>query len=336
MNKYLIRILAVILPLCVLFGVGGALATWQYAGLKADSASGEIPFKMNTFTFWEGAEILPNEDGESHITLIDKLLNGTDTVGTTVGINNPDSAISQNLENRLNGGLWGMFNKTDYYGSMDGSILDASIDMEGVFNTDTLGLDFIIQYIDDLTYYIFTTSIDLGESGAPNVALGEQIYPIYRTIVTRENTSSDFVVKSTDIGHATSSYYEQLSSSAWLHDQTVPAFDVDSWKASKDVPIGTSSENAIWTFVGDTPAAIADDAVSKVWFMLDDVGQRTVTSENLQAEITVRDANGNIVAESEKVTVDNKLVVTVDFTVEENSVIYLEFTGSNYIRFTVN
>ncbi len=336
MNKYIIRTIAVILPLFLLLFVGGTLAAWNYAGIQADSAQGEIGFRMNTFTFWEGADILPNEEGESHVTLINNLINGTDSTGADVGLNNPQSAISQNLENRLNGGLWGLFNESDYYGSMDGTILDQNIDMEGVFNTDTLGLSFIVQVIDDLTYYIFTTNVDLGKSGAPNIALGERIYPIYRSVIVRENTSSDFVVTSTDVGSAPSSYYKQLTNSAWLHDQTVPAFDVDNWRSCDDLPIGTSPENAIWTFAGDTTSASADDAESNVYFKLDDAGERTVTTENLHAEITVTNESGAVVAVSKSLTVDGKLVVTVSFTIEAGAVYYLNFTGSNYILFTVN
>ncbi len=336
MKKSLFRTLFVILPFSILMLFGGVFATWSYAGLQANDANTDIPFQMNTFTFWEGAEILPNEEGESHVTLINNLLNGTDANGTEVGLNNPNSAVSQNLENRLNGGLWGLFNKTDHYGSMDGSILDNQVDMEGLFNTDTLGLNFIIQVIDDLTYYIFTTSVDMGASRAPNVPIGEQIYPIYRTVATRVNTSSDFVVQSTAIGHATSKYYEQLSGIGFLHDQYVPSFDVDTWVSCEQSPIGTSKENAIRTFVGDTPSADMPDAQSFAHFKLSGAGERIIQSPNIQAEITVRDSNDNVVAVSQKITVDNNLVVQVAFTAEENQTYYLELTGSNYIQFTVS
>ncbi len=335
MSKYLLRLIAVILPICLIFSIGGAFAAWHYAGLQATDVKNEIGFYMNTFTFWEGADILPNEEGENHLELINNLLNGKDATGDDVGLNNPNSAISRNLSNRLNGGLWGLFNKSDHYGSMDETILDANIDMEGVFSTDTLGLEFIIQVVDDLTYYIFTTSVDLGNSGAPNVAIGQEVYPIYRSVIVRENTSSDFKAISTEIGHATSAYYTQLSNSSWLHDQTVPSFDVDTWKSCADTPIGNSRSNAIWTFAGDIPSAFADDANSFVYFRLDDAGNRTVTSENLHAEIKVTDQNGNVLAESAQKTVDGKLVVTVSFTIDAGDILYLEFTGSNYIRFEV-
>ncbi len=336
MNKHFLKNLNIVLLLLLALSIGGSFAAWQYAGLQSNSSENEMKFHINTFTYWEGAEILPNEEGESHVSLINNLVNGTDSSGADVGLNNPNSALNQNLENRLNGGPFGIFNRSDCYGSMDGTILDQNIDMEGVFNTDTLGLSFIIQVIDDLTYYVFTTSVDLGESGKPNVALGERIYPIYRSVLVRESTSADFVVQSTQVGSAKSSYYKQLSNSAWLHDQTVPAFDVESWQAYEDEPMGTSNANAIWTFAGDNSAASAEDAVSTVYFKLDDAGARTITSENLHAEITVKNASGEVVAKSQALTVNDKLVVTVSFTIPDNEVYYLEFTGSNYIQFTVN
>ncbi len=326
---------AVLVGLCALLPIGGAIATWQYAGLQALDAQTDIAFQMNTFTFWQGAETLPNEEGESHVTLINNLLNGVDENGTLVGLNNPDSAISQNLENRLNGGLWGMFNKTDYYGSMDGSILDEQVDMEGLFNTDTLGLDFIVQVVDDLTYYIFTTSVDMGTSGAPNIALGEEIYPIYRSIAKRATTSSKFEMVSTAVGHAPSMYYEQLSGWGILHDQTVPSFDVKQWTSCEDEPIGTTRDNAVWTFVGDTPSATVDDETSAMYFQMRAEGDRTITSENMQAEFTVTDAQGSVVAVSEQVTVDMRLFVQVTFTATAGETYYIQVTGASYIQFTI-
>ncbi len=336
MKNILKRSIFVILPLLLILSIGGSFATWYYAGAHVEDARGEVDFRMNTFTYWEGAEILPNEDGESHVMLINNLLNGKDSFGADVGLNNPNSAISQNLENRLNGGLWGMFNKTDHYGSMDGSILDETIDMEGVFNTDTLGLSFIIQIIDDNTCYIFTTNVELGESRTPNIPIGDRIYPIYRSVAVRENTSSDYVVQSTAVGSAPSSYYEQLSGWGILHDQYVPSFDVDRWESFEDMPMGRSVDEAIWTFAGDSSAAFADDAETLVYYKLDDAGERTVTSDNPYAQIRVLDGGGNAVAQSSRLTVDGVLTVSVSFTLPEDSVYYLEFIGSNYIKFTVS
>ena len=82
----------------------------------------------------------------------------------------------------------------------------------------------------DTLYYIFTTSLDLGERRNPTYAIGSTISPIYRTTVIKENGT--WVATKTEEGSATSAYYEESQPNILINTSRIPSFEPDSWKAT--------------------------------------------------------------------------------------------------------
>ncbi len=321
------RILTIVIPIVLLVSVGGTFATWSFAGVQSPSLDTTFDFGVGRYV-WDGSEILPDDvEGENHVQLVNDILNATDSNGNPIGLNYPDSALNQNVDNRLNGGAlgWlGIGRAQDYYGSMDGTIIDNSINMEDIFKTETNGLAFIIQVKDELNYYAFTCDVDLGSSGAPNVAIGRTIYPVYRTLLVRSAADAVFVAQSTEIGYATSQYYKQLTGISG--DQRAPSFDVDTWSSAN--PMGTSAQYAIWTFVGDDPVARAENEGDTVYYQIAPAaGSRYVATGNPKGRITVKDASGNVLATSAPTTVDGVDQMRVTFTATANTTYLIEVTG---------
>ena len=143
---------------------------WHYA-MNA-SGSIEVPMSVEVFP-WVGVEQLPSDIlGENHQTLIENILNGTYTdengKETKIGLNNPDSYINNEIQSRANGNFWF---RSDILGSMD---FWERNDIEKFFDTSTTGLAFLLYFPEGSsdTYYLYTTSVDLGES-SPNIPIGE-------------------------------------------------------------------------------------------------------------------------------------------------------------------
>jgi hypothetical protein len=86
--------------------------------------------------------------------------------------------------------------------------------MEQLFGAKALNLTFAIEVVSSTKYYIYTTDVYLGErgklnwlnirteDGKPTVPIGQYIYAIYRTEITRPNTNSDWEIKESRIGQA--------------------------------------------------------------------------------------------------------------------------------------
>lgn len=207
------------LPLLVmmfLLSITGVYAAWLYCEVPLESVSANVNFKMSIFQ-WQGSEILPDDEqtGQAHAVLIDKLINGDG-----VGLNSADSYLNQQISIRAN--FW----RKDTLGSMAVSQGD---ELTNLFDLETENVAFLIQFIDDETYYIFTTSEDLGENGSPNYAIGTTISPIYRTTVKLVNGT--WVANLTEEGSALSAYYEE--SRIFNVNQTkIPSFDPDKWSAN--------------------------------------------------------------------------------------------------------
>lgn len=209
------------LSLCLLIvfimTISASFAAWRYCEMPLSSANGTFIFEMSVF-HWSGSEILPDEEeeGNAHVTLIDNIINGEG-----IGLNYSDSYLNEQIRNRDR--YW----NRDTLGSMaitQGSALD------DLFDLGTENVAFLIQMKSDTTYYIFTTSVELGEKGSPTHSIGSTISPIYRTVVEKQNGT--WVAISTNEGSAKSAYYEE-SQLIFITRSKIPSFDPDSWTANQ-------------------------------------------------------------------------------------------------------
>ena len=215
-STYLSKILPLCLCLILLFSVSGVYATWRYAESSLGSSSDMSPLEMDIF-HWQGSDVLPDEEetGNAHANLIDNLINGE-----RIGLNSPDSYLNEQIAYRED-----RFNR-DTLGSM---AITQGTALTELFDLNTENVTFLIQMVSDTQYYIFTTSLDLGENGSPNYRIGSTISPIYRTTVVK--TNGTWVATATEEGAATSAYYEE-SQYIFITRSKIPSFDPDSWRAT--------------------------------------------------------------------------------------------------------
>lgn len=214
-----------LLILVLSLSVGGAFATWTFADPGCDPVESYSHFK---FMAWTGAEVLPDDDseGDNHRKLIEAILNGTVTNSngtvTGLGLNHPNSYINNEIEDRSTAG-W--FSSSDTLGSMD--FWEAN-DINKYFNTSTENISFVLHFPDGVsdTYYLYTTSEALGSSNSPVTPIGQQIAPIYRTVL-KKNSAGVWEATETKIGSAKSAWYDNRITGSLLK---YPSFDPDSWK----------------------------------------------------------------------------------------------------------
>ena len=208
-TKLLISSLCILLLLVV----PGTYASWIYCTIPLPAADDSVAVSMGVFK-WEGSDVLPDDEegGHAHANLIDRLINGEG-----VGLNTSDSYLNEQIKNR-----------DRYYGrdTLGSMAITQGDSLNSLFDLDTENTAFLIQTKNSSTYYIFTTSVELGEKGSPNYAIGTTISPIYRTTVTKTNGVWTAVV--TEEGTAKSAYYEE---SQWFNitRSKIPSFDPDSW-----------------------------------------------------------------------------------------------------------
>ena len=236
------------------------------------------------FGFWEGAEILPDDVvGENHKTLIDNIL------GSEVGLNNENSSLSENVNNRAERGKY-------TFGSMDAW---DKAEMNQIFGLDAKDLSFMIYSPpeDTSVKYLYTTGCDLGEESyfwqaKNNYPIGERIYPIYRTklvykaVGVDENNNSvyDWVGEKTVLGSAQSEFYDNnLVGSVIVKN---PAFDPttfmptraeDCEEGEEHISPGESIEDAIYIPLGATVDEVADSTDKTYFFKYQAQANGTVT-----------------------------------------------------------
>ncbi len=227
------KLMVLVCLLLIVASVGGVLATWRFAEDPVSTIDDSVPFTLGEFK-WDGSEILPDDvEGEDHAWLIKSLVSGT-SGGKVIGLDNPDSALNEYISDRLAGGLgW----KRDYFGSM---AVTGDEEMEALFGAAAQGLSFIIQVVSSTEYYIYTTSVDLGERGEanwlgtsnktpgkPNVPIGSYVEYVYRTKITRPSTSAPWDIIETKRGKAVSDWYDENRRNANITQ--IPAFDPKTW-----------------------------------------------------------------------------------------------------------
>ena len=231
--KVLSRSLVLVL-LAVLLTTAGTLATWSFS--RPDLPEEEASFAPVLGVFhWDGSDILPDDIvGEDHIWLITNLVDGENSRGEEIGLNNPDSPLNDYINDRLDGGLG--YSGRDYFGSM---AVTGGKDMEELFGADAVNLTFMVYVVSNTEYYIFTTGVDLGERGEPNWLgtsnmtpgrpthpIGTDISPIYRTKLTRASARDDWEIVETKKGKATSCWYDENRRN---NITQIPSFDPKSW-----------------------------------------------------------------------------------------------------------
>lgn len=324
--KTLSAIFVVAIISLVCFFSTSVKGAWHYA--MSEPGSIEIPMDVQVFP-WVGADQLPDDVvGEDHQGLIDKILNGTYTESngkvTQIGLNNPDSYINNEINSRANGNF--LF-RSDILGSMD--FWERS-DIEKFFDIATDGLSFLLYFPEGVsdTYYLYTTSIDLGEqSNSPNIPIGEKIYPVYRTEL-KKNDEGVWIATETKTGYAESAYYQNPITGSWL--VKYPSLDPDSWV---EQDLGTSFDNAIYTYVGETTTAYNKDETTPKYYKVTISSATTirVNSQDSQAKIKVYNSQEKLVTTNGGAQGTNN----VSFRSTRNTTYYIEVSGAKSITFAI-
>lgn len=308
--------------------IASVSATFEYAAYGAESTKNELSFQVAPFN-WEGSEILPdNVQGEDHQTLIDLILN------SDAGLNTSGSYLNEQIDDRKSS-FW----KWDTYGSMD--VYDAA-EMASIFKTETNGLTFLLEFPsnDPNTQYLYTTSVDLGESGyltdqKNNIPTDRNVYAVYRTTLKKNATTGKWEAEKSELGYAQSDWYDNNVLGSWV--AKCPSFDPDTWKAGKQ---GTSSSNSIYTYVGQSTTAYVDTQTEVAWYDLtnSEAGTRTISSYNLNCTIKITNANGRTVYATSSIIKDanGNDMVSVSWNASRNTKYYIQVSGDTSMRFTVS
>ena len=216
MKRALYKWILLLLGFSTLFTSYSVHSSWRYAQEKVAHVT-SIPSKiLNTFEY-APEQVLPDDEiGKNHVVLIENLVSDRN------GLNDPDSYLNEQIKKRQNGSLFKP--KRDTLGSMG---VDQGSELEKLFSLESENLSFLILFVSDTIYYIFTTEVELGENGKPTYTIGSPIDPIYRTIVEKINDT--WVTQTSAKGYALSAYYEE---SNLLGNVTkIPSFDPDTWAA---------------------------------------------------------------------------------------------------------
>lgn len=213
MKRTLLKWILLSLGTIMLITTNSAYPTWLYAQQAIAEISQTFSKKIKPFEY-APEEVLPEEEeGKNQVVLVQNLVEGEN------GLNKLGSYLNQQITLRK----W-IFRK-DTLGSMG---VDQKTELENLFSLESQNLSFLIQFVDDDTYYIFTTEVDLGENGSPNYAIETYIAPIYRTIVKKIN--GKWEAQTSAKGYAESAYYDE--SNLWgNHVTKIPSFDPDTWEA---------------------------------------------------------------------------------------------------------
>ena len=336
------------LLLCLLLGatvtVGGGYATWKYAHPVINAEERTLNINLMQFE-WVGSEDLPTDvEGQNHLELVTRLLVGTDENGNVIGLNNPNSQLNTYVNNRVNGGY------ADYFGSV---AVTGGSEMAKLFDASTSNITFFIEHVSGTEYYIYTTSVYLGERGQsawqwdrlvntkegnPSISIGEWVYPVYKTKIARSSSSEDWTLEQTWTGRAKSDWYDENQSAAYQNATQIPALDLDTWE---EYTMGGSKKDAIWTFVGDVGAMYTETPETPVWYQIKPKSAGTVTlvSTNMNALIKVYNENNQSSAIASSVfSVDGngENIVKASWNVSAGTKYYITIEGARSVPFTIS
>ncbi len=282
-GKLTIRIITVLCLVVTVLSSVGVYATWHYAQGTAQEVSTKLTAGLGTLV-WEGSEALPDDvQGENHHALIQTILNGVTEDGVSLGLNDPNSYLSKEIDTRSSNWL---FSSTTL-GSMD---YWERADIEKYFDLETENLTFLLYFpegVDD-TYYLYTMNIELGGQNAPNIPIGEYVYPVYRTILQKDSVSGRYEAIRSEIGYAESAYYSNpITGSIFVK---YPSIAPNSWLAGN---LGTGKRDAIYTYLGETQTAYPTNDTPTRYYKITATSNATyaVTSTNEKCTISVYTSN---------------------------------------------
>lgn len=325
--KYLSFIVALVLFLGFIIGAPFVKAEWKYS----EAISADISLDINVVVMpWEGADELPNQSeyGNNHKILINNVLNGTYVSGNTtqsIGLNTPDSYLVQEIEKRKDI----TYRDADQLGSMD---LWQSDRINEFFNLSegSNKVEFILKFPDgsDDTYYLYSTSLNLGDGWSLEIPSGTYIFPVYKTTL-KKNSEGVWEAISTEVGSAKSARYSNPYTGLALGN----AFDTNSWVKGR---IGTSFDDAIYTKLNyGMPVETHNDSDETYYYYeSSSTNNVTVTVQNsTKAVVYVYDSNGNLVTTRNNTSQGSQ---TVTFKPSRNTKYYVKVTGDTYCVFTIS
>lgn len=321
----LFRGMSLLITMVLLLSVGGVYATWHYAREQCTPVQAVLPLEIFP---WQGSEVLPEDDqvGKNHKNLIEIILNGslTNSNGTVtpLGLNYADSYLNSEIEDRAEGSWWAT---SDTLGSMD---FWESADINNYFNTSNENISFVLYFPDGVadTYYLYTTDVELESGNNPNISIGEPIYPIYQTVLTK-NAQGVWEATDTKVGYAESDWYDNRITGSLLR---YPSFDPATWVEGE---LGTTQNTAIWAYKGQTSTIQPTDKNAPVYYRLqsDTDASYTVYSAATAVKITVTDKNGKAVAVTDGAQDSNRVV----FTAKAGTLYYVILSGADTITFNI-
>ena len=324
--RYFTLVLVALLVTVFAFGTSPVMAEWVYG----EALSADINLDVNVVVMpWEGADELPNQSeyGNNHKVLIENVLNGTYVSGgqtQNIGLNTENSYLANEIQSRKNIS----YRDANQLGSMDIWQSDR-INEFFELSVGTNRVEFILKFPDgsDDTYYLYSTSLNLGDGWSPEIPVGTFIYPVYKTTLQR-NSDGVWEAISTEIGSAKSARYNNPYTGLALGN----AFDTNSWVKGK---IGTSMENAIYTKLNYAMPVESHNDTDETYYYYDSTSTSEV-SVNVQnsskAVVYVYDSNGKLVSTRSNTTQGTNKVT---FKPSRNARYYVKVTGDVYCTFTI-
>lgn len=303
-NSYIYKIKLILLFLVLSFflSVGSVFGVWEW-GKKVSAKTTDIPIILNKFSY------IPDNSIEEVIDIFDDEL---DKSGTS-------------LSWALTVGGWAGKDVTSHT-SVTGDNLRTSMGIPD-------GIEFALTEIDDNTKYLYLTAVDMGDdANNPNIPYHENVYRVYRitfkntdefgNVEHDENNNEIWHDEATEIGYAPSFKY-----TTGLFGTAYPFFD---WKNWHEGTLGTSYNDAIYTFVSDKQTA--DATSGDVYYKINlQAGQRiriTITSSSSTQNVKIYDEQYNLITE-------NTSVVTLENTNESPALYYIVYSGNAYISYEI-
>ena len=316
-SKLLLKVLLITTCVVSIATAAGVYATWSYSSTPPTADTETITVQLQDFK-WDGAEDLTTSTGEDHYTLISEIVDGP------YGLNTSGSYLNKTIENRSSSWLF----SSETLGSMD---FWEREDIKNYFDLETEKLSFLIYFPDGYgeTYYLYTTSVDFGSDSA-NIAVGQIIYPIYRTTLEKNVETGKYEAVKSELGYADSAYYSNPITNTWLK---YPSLDPESWKAGKR---GTGFDDAINSYVGQTNTMYAETKTEEVYYTFTNAtaGTRTLTlnTEDTSYKVYVYDNNQKPVS----VTAGTQGVLTVSWSAKRNTKYYFVISGGTSVSYTLS
>ncbi len=325
---YISIALFLVIAMTFSFTNASVFADWKYYGAASQSIDLNI---VAALAPWEGSDTLPTdtEHGKNHVALIEAILNGeyvSDGKNVNLGLNKGNNSyLNQQIKERK-GIFW---RDADQLGSMD-LWEDDSISNYFELNEATNELSFMLVFPDgsDDTYYLYTTSVELGERRAPTIPIGTNVYPVFRTILKLNSENGKWEATVTEIGYAPSKYY----ANPILGLAVDPAFDTDKWQAGE---LGTSTSNAIYANTGMSLMVSADTEGTPVYYTITKTAQTDIkltVQDGDSATVKVYDSSMKLVS----VRAGAQGSQTLTFRASRNAKYYIEVIGDTVSTVTVS